>query len=114
MKVEVDVLGFPSLVIHTVRVDVKQELKKKGGSQNSGAVRTSRWTSRLAVPNSPYCRCGRKAALNEHGGLKEQTPMHFVLPPPPFPLPPISPSLISLVVYVDVKYHVYLLVDTVV
>ena len=31
------------------------------------------------------------------------------LPPPPYPLPPISPSLISLMVSVDVKHHVYLI-----
>ena len=31
------------------------------------------------------------------------------LPPPPYPLPPFSPSLISLMVSVDVKHHVYLL-----
>ena len=30
-------------------------------------------------------------------------------PPPPYPLPPFSPSLISLKVSVDVKHHVYLL-----
>ena len=28
-------------------------------------------------------------------------------PPPPYPLPPFSPSLINLVVSVDVKHHVY-------
>ena len=32
-----------------------------------------------------------------------------LLPPPPYTLPPFSPSLISLVVCVDVKHHVYLL-----
>ena len=31
------------------------------------------------------------------------------LPPPPYPLPSFSPSLISLMVSVDVKHHVYLL-----
>ena len=31
------------------------------------------------------------------------------LPPPPYPLPPFSPSLISRTVSVDVKHHVYLL-----
>ena len=30
--------GLPSLIIRTVRVDEKQELKKKGESQSSGAV----------------------------------------------------------------------------
>ena len=32
----------------------------------------------------------------------------FPLPPLPYPLPPFSPSLISLMVSVDVKQHVYL------
>ena len=31
------------------------------------------------------------------------------LPPPPYPLSPFSPSLISLMVSLDVKHHVYLL-----
>ena len=31
------------------------------------------------------------------------------LPPPPYPLAPFTPSLISLMVSVDVKHHVYLL-----
>ena len=31
-------------------------------------------------------------------------------PPLPYPLPPFSPSLISLMVSVDVKHHVYLLI----
>ena len=35
------------------------------------------------------------------------------LPPPPYPLPPFPPSLISLMVSVDVKHHVYLLLDMV-
>ena len=34
---------------------------------------------------------------------------NLILPPPPYPLPPFSPSLISLTVCVDVKHHVYLL-----
>ena len=35
----------------------------------------------------------------------------YILPlhPPPYPFPPFSPSLISLMVSVDVKHHVYLL-----
>ena len=32
-----------------------------------------------------------------------------LLPPPPYPLPPFSPSIINLTVSVDVKHHVYLL-----
>ena len=35
---------------------------------------------------------------------------NFPLPPPPYPIPhpPFSPSLMSLMVSVDVKHHVYL------
>ena len=29
MKFEVDVLGFPSLIVHTISVDVKKHLKKR-------------------------------------------------------------------------------------
>ena len=32
-----------------------------------------------------------------------------LFPPPPYPLPPFSPSLISLMDSVDVKHHAYLL-----
>ena len=32
---------------------------------------------------------------------------YILSPPPPYPLPPFSPSLISLMVSVDVKHHVY-------
>ena len=35
-----------------------------------------------------------------------------LFPPPPPSLPPFPPSLISLVVSVDVKHHVYLVLDT--
>ena len=34
------------------------------------------------------------------------------LPTPPYPLHPFSPSLISLMVSVDVKHHVYLLISS--
>ena len=33
-------------------------------------------------------------------------------PQPPYPLPPYSPSLISLTVSVDVKHHVYTALDS--
>ena len=38
VKVAVDILVSPSLIVHTVSVDVKQHLKKKGEPQSSGAV----------------------------------------------------------------------------
>ena len=42
------------------------------------------------------------------GGGGASVTVHW-LPPPPYPIPRFSPSLISLVVSVDVKHHVYLL-----
>ena len=66
VKVEVAVLGFPSLTVLMVSVDLKatfkaddeaviraQELCESGGGRPG-----------LPVPNSPYGLCGRKAALN--------------------------------------------------
>ena len=45
VKVAVDVLVSPSLIVRTVSVDVQQHLKKKGGPQNWGAAWKWRWTS---------------------------------------------------------------------
>ena len=49
--------------------------------------------------------------------IESEFVMHTVhnlpLPPPPYSLPPISSSLISLMVSVDVKHHVYLLMHIV-
>ena len=53
----------------------------------------------LPVPNSPHGLCGRKATLNSAQYINP-----FVAASSP------SPSLISLVVSVDVKHHVYLLI----
>ena len=54
----------------------------------------------LPVPNKPDGVCGRKGRAQE---------LPLPLPPSPYPLPPFSPSLISLMVSVHVKHHVYLL-----
>ena len=51
------------------------------------------------VPNSPHGLCGRKATLNSAQYINAS-----VAPSSP------SPSLISLVVSVDVKHHVYILI----
>ena len=88
MKVEVGVLGFP-------------------------------------VPNGPYDLCGRKAALNKppchsssglcRNRLRRNSRQFFVfvgaqiVRSRQLRLIPLPPSLISLVVSVDVKHHVYLL-----
>ena len=66
MKIEVDVLGSPSLIVRTVSVDIKNiehitlsELRscvKIGPGEHSG----------LPVPNSLYSLCGRKATFDEY------------------------------------------------
>ena len=42
------------------------------------------------------------------GGDSVAICIYSPLPPPPYPLPSFSPSLISLMVSVDVEHHVYL------
>ena len=56
MKVEVDVLGSPSLIVLMVSVDVK--LRAQGLCESRGG------RNGLPVPNSPYGLCGRNATLN--------------------------------------------------
>ena len=92
MKVDVAVLGSPSLTVRTVSVDVKQHLlmntfrvlelcESRGGRPG------------IPVPNSPYGLCGRKATLNLN--LTAQVVVAVLG----------FPSLISLMVSVDVKQH---------
>ena len=57
------VLGFTSLIVLTVSVDVKQHLKKK--AQELCESRGGR--PGLPVPNSPYGLCGREATFEEEG-----------------------------------------------
>ena len=61
MKVEVTVLGSPSLIVRIVSVDVEQHLNKHRAQEmcESGGGRPG-----LPVPNSPYSLCGRKATLS--------------------------------------------------
>ena len=63
MKVEVAVLGSPSLISpyglrgHKATLNLQdraQELCESGGGHPG-----------LPVPNSPYCRCGRKVTLKK-------------------------------------------------
>ena len=56
VKVEVAVLGSPSVISPVVSVDIKQH-----------------WIG-LPVPNSPYGLCGRKAALNSLNNNWSQSP----------------------------------------
>ena len=65
MKVEVAVLGSPSLVVLMVSVDLKQHLKKTS-SQSSGAVCESRGgRPELTVPNSPNGFCELDATFEK-------------------------------------------------
>ena len=54
VKVEVDVLGSPSLKVLMVSVDIKSELRS--------CVKVE--VDVLDVPESPYVLCRRKATLN--------------------------------------------------
>ena len=60
MKVEVDVLGSPSLIVPMVSVDLKQHFKKKTSEFRAHELCESRGgRPGLPVPNSPYGLCGR-------------------------------------------------------
>ena len=66
MKVEVAVLGSPSLIVFVVSVDVKQHLEKKKLADRAQEVCERRGgRPGLPVPNSPCGFCGRKATLNK-------------------------------------------------
>ena len=70
MKVEVVILGSPSLIVHMVSVDVKQQLKKKKRRKNWSNRAQELCESRggrpgLPVLSSPYGLCGRKATSKE-------------------------------------------------
>ena len=62
MKVEVTVLGSPSLIILMVSVDVKQHSAWNSDTQELCESRGDR--PGLPVPNNPYGLCGRKATFN--------------------------------------------------
>ena len=63
MKVEVDVLRSPSLMVNTVSVDVKRQLNSVTTELRS-CVKVE--VDALGSPSliSPYGLCGRKATLN--------------------------------------------------
>ena len=80
MKVEVDVLGSPSLIVLVVSVNF-QLCESRGGR-----------------PNSPYIFCGRKATLKcSISELRSCVKVEVAVLG--------SPSLIVLTVSVDVKQH---------
>ena len=62
MKVEVDVLGSPSLIILTVSVDVKQHSTKTRKYRAQELCESRGGRSGLPVPFSPYGLCGLKAS----------------------------------------------------
>ena len=67
MKVEVDVLGSPSLTVYTVSVDINQHLKKRKKTQIRGQelCESRGGCPGLPIRNSMYSLCGRKATLEE-------------------------------------------------
>ena len=67
MKVEVDVLGSPSLIVCTVSVDIKQHEKKKKKKLYNRVQKLCerRDTGPSSLILSPYDFCGRKATKEE-------------------------------------------------
>ena len=65
VKVEVAVLGSPSLTVRAISVDVKQQWTWTVRHRAQGLCESRSGRSGLPVPNSPYSLCGRKATLNK-------------------------------------------------
>ena len=63
VKVEVAVLGSPSLIVRTVPVDIKQHKEEEEEEKELCKSRGGR--PGLTVPNSPYGPCGHKATEEE-------------------------------------------------
>ena len=63
MKVEVDVLGSPSLIVRTVSVDEKQHYTSQNKTQELCESRGGR--PGLHIPKSPYGLCGRSATFEQ-------------------------------------------------
>ena len=93
VKVEVTVLGSPSLIIRTVSVDVKKIFNLNWALELMSCVKVDVFP----VPNSPYGLCGRKATLNLNAELRNCVEVEVDVMG--------SPSLIIRTVSVDVKYH---------
>ena len=96
VKVTVDVLSFPSLIVRTVSVDSKQHRIQRYRAQELHESRGGR--PGLPVPDNSHGLCGRKATLNcSISELRSCKKVEVnVL---------VSPSLIVLVVSVDVRQH---------
>ena len=69
MKVEVVVLGSPSLIILMVSVDVQQYITWPIRVQELCESRGGR--PGLPVPNSPYGLCGHTATVNLGAGIAQ-------------------------------------------
>ena len=99
MKVEVAVLGSPSLVVLMVSVDVKQhQLEQQSSDRSCVKVEVDVFGS-LSLILSPYGLCGRKATLKNR--VQELCKSLGGHPCTPLPIP----SLVVLMVSVDVKQH---------
>ena len=68
MKVEVAVLGFQSLIVLMVSVDVKHHISlltiRLAGFRAQELCESLSGRPGLPVPNSPYGLCGREATLH--------------------------------------------------
>ena len=64
VKIEVAVLGSPSLISLTVSVDGKQHFNQPHNDRAQELCENRGGRPGLPVPNKPYGFCGRKAALN--------------------------------------------------
>ena len=69
MKVEVALLGSPSLIVHTVSVGVKQHSATRIRAQELCESRGDR--PGFLVPNKLHVFCGRKATLDQSGAAEE-------------------------------------------
>ena len=64
MRIEVAVLGSPTLIVFMASVGVKQHLKKNStGTEIRSFVKVEVVDMGVVVPNNPYGLCGRKARL---------------------------------------------------
>ena len=99
MKVEVAILGSPSLISLMVSVDVKQHLEEIAELRAQELCESRGGCPGLPVPNSLYGLCGCKATLNLNiaSELRSCVKVEVAVLGPP--------SQIVLMVSVDVKRH---------
>ena len=72
VKVEVAVLGSPSLIIRTVSVDVKQHWTRSQNFRAQELCKSRGGCPGLPVPNNPYGLCGRQATTKKRKRKKRR------------------------------------------